>query len=86
MSRSVTNTKEQRGVENFNLKINSGEVVALVGPSGGANHPYSIYYCGYTSQKTAKQLDGKPISHYDHRTFHRLIGVVGQEPNLFAEA
>ena len=51
----------------------------------GGNHPYSIYYCGYMNQKMAKYCLTESLSHYDHRTFHRLIGVVGQEPNLFGD-
>ena len=31
-------------------------------------------------------LDGKPIGEYKHEMFHRLVGIVGQEPNLFARS
>lgn len=57
------------------------------GPSGGGKSSIlNLLLRLYEPESGDILLDGKPIGEYKHETFHRLVGIVGQEPNLFARS
>ncbi len=72
-------------LRDFNLKLSQGEVVALVGPSGGGKSTIaSLLYRLYDPSKGQVSLDGKPLASLDPNWLRRQIGVVAQEPLLFS--
>ncbi|KAK6049077.1 antigen peptide transporter-like 2 domain protein [Cooperia oncophora] len=63
-------------MEDLTFTVEPGQVVALVGPSGGGKvELYSNVY-----------LDGIPIREYDHKYLHTKVALVGQEPVLYARS
>jgi ABC-type multidrug transport system fused ATPase/permease subunit len=68
------------------LTVQPGEVVALVGGSGsGKSTVARLLTRLYDPEDTASiQLDGKPLAEYNLEVARRMIGVVSQEPTLFA--
>lgn len=71
-------------LEDFKLAIKPGEVVALVGPSGGGKSScVKLIENLYEPEKGEVCFDGVPIHEYNPKIFHRRIGIVGQEPVLF---
>ncbi|KAI4821079.1 hypothetical protein KUCAC02_029030, partial [Chaenocephalus aceratus] len=60
-------------------------VTAIVGPSGsGKSSCVSLLENFYRPQRGEVLLDGKPVHTYQHDYLHSKIGLVGQEPVLFA--
>jgi len=77
--------KESLVLNGFNLSIDPGEVIALVGPSGGGKSSVlNLLERLYNPERGSISLDGRQIEEYDHNSFHRIVGIVGQEPILFA--
>jgi ABC-type multidrug transport system fused ATPase/permease subunit len=72
-------------LKDFNLTIEPGEVVALVGGSGsGKSTVASLLTRLYDVEKRDSiLLNGKSVRDYDLAHLRRLIGVVPQEPVLF---
>ena len=72
-------------LRDFNLTLAPGEVVALVGPSGGGKSTIaSLLYRLYDPSQGHVSLDGKPLASLDPNWLRRQIGVVAQEPLLFS--
>lgn len=72
-------------LQNFNLKIEAGKTVALVGPSGGGKSTtVSLLERFYDPLQGSIELDGTNIQDLNVTHLRRLIGYVGQEPTLFA--
>jgi ATP-binding cassette subfamily B protein len=72
-------------LDDIDLKIAPGEVVALVGPSGaGKSTIASLLLRLYDPERGDVLLDGRPITELDPRSLRRAIGIVSQEPILFA--
>ncbi|GLE06054.1 hypothetical protein PINS_up015265 [Pythium insidiosum] len=70
---------------NYTLSIEAGETVALVGPSGsGKSTIVSLLERFYDPQAGAVKLDGVNIRDLNVRWLREQIGLVGQEPALFA--
>lgn len=72
-------------LQNINLKINPGEVIAFVGSSGGGKSTIvSLIERFYDPSNGKILIDGHDLKNYDLRAFHRKIGLVSQEPSLFS--
>ena len=66
------------------LRVEPGEMVALVGPSGGGKSSVvRLLLRLYEPQSGSVALDGAPLAAYDHEWLHMAIGCVSQEPVLF---
>ncbi len=69
----------------LDLKIDAGEVVALVGPSGaGKSTIASLLSRLYDPDAGRITLDGRDLREYDPDWLRRRVGVVSQEPILFS--
>ncbi|XP_067865081.1 ATP-dependent translocase ABCB1-like isoform X3 [Heterodontus francisci] len=72
-------------LKGLNLKINSGQTVALVGSSGcGKSTTIQLLQRFYDLQEGMITVDGHDIRSLNVRHFRKFIGVVSQEPVLFA--
>ncbi|XP_075683423.1 ATP-binding cassette sub-family B member 5-like isoform X1 [Rhinoderma darwinii] len=68
----------------LNLKVKSGQTVALVGQSGcGKSTTVQLLQRLYDPQEGAIMVDGHDIRSLNVRYYRELIGVVSQEPVLF---
>ncbi|XP_033988866.1 ATP-binding cassette sub-family B member 9 isoform X1 [Trematomus bernacchii] len=72
-------------LKGVSFTLRPGEVTAIVGPSGsGKSSCVSLLENFYRPQRGEVLLDGKPVHTYQHDYLHSKIGLVGQEPVLFA--
>ncbi|TMW61092.1 hypothetical protein Poli38472_014553 [Pythium oligandrum] len=70
---------------NYSLTIEAGETVALVGPSGsGKSTIVSLLERFYDPQSGVVQVDGVDVRGLNVKWLREQIGLVGQEPALFA--
>ena len=75
---------KSKALNNVNLKINSGCVTALVGPSGGGKTTVArMIYRHYDPQKGEVLLDRKNLKDYDLYAFRKFIAIVPQEVEIF---
>ncbi len=71
-------------IENFNLKIESGEMIGLVGASGSGKTTLVNLVCRfYDVSEGAILVDGIDIRQFPVAEYRRQIGLVLQEPFLF---
>ena len=71
--------------DDFNLKIESGKTVALVGPSGGGKSTtIGLIERFYDPVSGTVTLDGVDMKELNVNHLRSQIGYVGQEPALFA--
>ncbi|MBZ5659469.1 MAG: ABC transporter ATP-binding protein/permease [Acidobacteriia bacterium] len=72
-------------LKNISMHIKAGEVVALVGPSGGGKTTIANLLLRFYNP-TAGQilLDGKPLNYIPMENLRKQIGVVSQETYLFS--
>ena len=71
----------------LDLSIRPGEVVALVGPSGsGKSSICKLILRLYAPSSGSVLLDGRPVGDFDPRWLARHVGVVSQEPVLYARS
>ncbi|KAL8604642.1 hypothetical protein ACOMHN_013422 [Nucella lapillus] len=87
--RSVTFTYPSRlerpVLKGLSFKVEPGEMVALVGPSGGGKSTIvSLIERFYDPDSGIIYLDGHDLKSLDAQWFRRKIGMVSQEPTLFA--
>ncbi|XP_048010272.1 ATP-binding cassette, sub-family B (MDR/TAP), member 4 isoform X1 [Megalobrama amblycephala] len=69
----------------INLKVMSGQTIALVGSSGcGKSTTVQLLQRFYDPQEGTVTIDGHDIRSLNIRSLRGLIGVVSQEPVLFA--
>lgn len=72
-------------LSDFSLDIKAGEVCALVGESGGGKSTIiNLMLRFYDPQEGTVSIDGIDIKELDMKWLHASIGVVNQEPCLFA--
>ncbi len=72
-------------LKGMDLRLDPGEVVALVGPSGsGKSTVAALLSRFYDPQGGTLELDGRPYTELDSDWLREQIGVVSQEPILFA--
>jgi ATP-binding cassette subfamily B protein len=69
----------------FNLKVEQGETVALVGPTGGGKSTIVNLLCRfYEPKKGAIYIGGRDYTEMSLHAIHSRIGVVLQTPHLFS--
>ena len=72
-------------LEDFSLRIQPGETVALVGPSGaGKSTVFALLLRFYSPECGTIRLDGIPLSQLDPAELRGTVGLVPQQPTLFA--
>jgi ATP-binding cassette subfamily B (MDR/TAP) protein 1 len=72
-------------LKNFNLEIQPGTSVALVGQSGsGKSTIIGLLEKWYEPEEGTVDIDGVSVVDLDPVWLHRHIGIVSQEPSLFA--
>ncbi|XP_019363912.1 PREDICTED: multidrug resistance protein 1 [Gavialis gangeticus] len=72
-------------LKGLNLKVNCGQTVALVGSSGcGKSTTVQLIQRFYDPEEGKITLDGQDIKTLNTRYLREIIGVVNQEPVLFA--
>lgn len=77
-------TPSQPVLRGFNLTINPGEVVALVGASGaGKTTVVSLLLAYYDCDSGSVSIDGQDLRSVDPRAVRRNVAAVLQEPMLF---
>ena len=73
-------------LEHFSLAIAGGEKVALVGPSGaGKTTVFQLLLRFYDPRAGVVRFDGVPLTRADHSALRARIGLVPQEPVIFAD-
>jgi ATP-binding cassette subfamily B protein len=82
---SYPSRPEARVLDDVNLELEPGTVVALVGPSGaGKSTVAALLLRLYDPDDGAIRLDGHDIRSLDARWLRERIGTVAQEPVLFS--
>ncbi|GDX40725.1 putative multidrug export ATP-binding/permease protein [Armatimonadota bacterium] len=77
--------KEHPVLENINLKVNSGEMIAVVGPSGaGKTTLVNLIARFYDVQEGTILIDGVELEQIRLESIRRQIGIVSQESLLFS--
>ncbi|KAI0227571.1 ATP-binding cassette sub-family B member 9 [Lamellibrachia satsuma] len=72
-------------LKNVSFSVDPGEIVALVGPSGGGKSScINLLEHFYETQEGSVRIDNVSINDYDHKYLHTKIALVGQEPILYA--
>ncbi|XP_076594196.1 ATP-dependent translocase ABCB1 [Chaetodon auriga] len=76
---------EVKILDNLSLKVASGQTIALVGSSGcGKSTTIQLLQRFYDPQEGSVCIDGHDIRSLNIRYLREMIGVVSQEPILFA--
>lgn len=85
VSFSYPTRKDSQILKGLDLRIEPGEVVALVGPSGaGKSTIAALLLRLYDPEKGEILLDGHDLRELDPNYLRRQIGIVAQEPLLFS--
>jgi ATP-binding cassette subfamily B protein len=72
-------------LHDINLEIHAGETVAFVGPTGAGKSTLAKLVTRFYDPTSGRVLiDGHDIRHYSVQSLRRQLGVVPQEPFLFA--
>lgn len=69
----------------FSLKVKAGEMIALVGPTGGGKSTIVNLLCRfYEPRKGTIRINGHDYMDYKLESIHSRIGIVLQTPHLFS--
>jgi ATP-binding cassette subfamily B protein len=69
----------------FNLTVKPGEMIALVGPTGGGKTTIVNLLCRfYEPKKGTIRINGRDYLDYTMHSIHSRIGIVLQTPHLFS--
>ena len=74
-------------LENVSFSVKPGEIIALVGPSGGGKSTVvKLLEHFYEATIGNVLIDNVPVKDFDHHFIHRKVALVAQEPTLFARS
>jgi subfamily B ATP-binding cassette protein MsbA len=77
---------EELVLDKININVNRGEIIALVGSSGGGKTTFvDLIPRFYDPIGGSIKIDGIDIKHYDIKDLRSLLGIVTQETVLFNE-
>jgi ATP-binding cassette subfamily B protein len=72
-------------LNDFSLKVKSGETIALVGPTGGGKTTIVNLLCRFYEPKEGHiRINGNDYLEYTLQSIHSRIGIVLQTPHLFS--
>jgi ATP-binding cassette subfamily B protein len=72
-------------LRDFSLKVEAGQTIALVGPTGGGKTTIVNLLCRfYEPTRGVVRINGRDYTEYTLESIHAKIGVVLQTPHLFS--
>jgi len=82
---SYPSAPDKKATQHFSLKINPGETIALVGPSGaGKTTIFQLLMRFYDPQSGVISIDDKPIADLTLTDLRSRIGIVPQDAMIFS--
>lgn len=72
-------------LENLSFRVEPGEQIAIIGPSGGGKTTLiSLLLCFYRPSKGEIRYDGRPVTNYQLSSLRERIGYVSQQTLLMS--